>query len=72
LYFHDSGLLVRLLNIQTVASDFFDSLKRFQKLADDSVGQAALIYDGAQGQHRRASRVVPWKRIHDLFSGVTW
>ena len=56
---------------QTVASDFFDSLKKFQKLAGDSVGQATLIYGGAQGQHRETAKVVPWKKIHDFSSSVT-
>ena len=67
----DKLLPVEIKSGQTVASDFFDSLKRFQKLAGDSVGSAALIYGGAQGQQRETAKVVPWKRIHDLSSIVT-
>jgi len=43
-----------------VVSDFFDSLKKFQKLAGGSVGQVALIYGGAQAQHREAAKVIPY------------
>lgn len=66
----DKLLPIEIKSGQTVASDFFDSLKKFQKLAGDSVGPAALIYGGAQGQQRETAKVVPWKRIHDLSSIV--
>ena len=67
----DKLLPVEIKSGQTVAADFFDSLKKFQKLAGDSVGPAALVYGGAQGQQRETAQVVPWKRIHDLSSSVT-
>ncbi len=67
----DKLLPIEIKSGQTVASDFFDSLKKFQKLAGDSVGPAALVYGGAQGQQRETAKVVPWKRIHDLSSIVT-
>ena len=67
----DKLLPVEIKSGQTVASDFFDSLKKFQKLAGDSVGSAALVYGGAQEQQRETAKVVPWKRIHDLSSIVT-
>ncbi len=67
----DKLLPIEIKSGQTVASDFFDSLKKFQKLAGDSVGSAALIYGGVQGQQRETVKVVPWKRIHDLSSIVT-
>ncbi len=67
----DKLLPVEIKSGQTVAADFFDGLKKFQKLASGSVGQATLIYGGAQEQKREIANVVPWRKIHDLSSSVT-
>lgn len=67
----DKLLPVEIKSGQTVASDFFDGLKKFQKLADNSAGNATLIYGGAQVQNREIINVVPWEKIYDLSPSVT-
>jgi uncharacterized protein len=67
----DKLLPVEIKSGQTVAADFFDGLKKFQKLAEHSAGNAALIYGGAQGQNRKMINVVPWEKIYDLSPSVT-
>ena len=45
---------------QTVASDFFDNLKYWQKLSGDETAPAALVYGGDQSAKRSRVFVYPW------------
>lgn len=45
---------------QTIASDFFDNLNYWQKLAGDESAPAALVYGGDQSFKRKNAVVYPW------------
>ena len=48
---------------QTVSSDYFRGLERWQALAKKVSGKATLIYGGDKGQTRFGNEVVPWTEI---------
>jgi len=48
---------------RTVASDFFDGLRRWRNLS--GVKEGVLIYGGAESYEREEFRVVPWKDVYD-------
>lgn len=51
---------------QTVTSDFLKGLNYWLQLAEDSAGQAWLVYGGNQSQKRKNIQVVSWKDIGQL------
>jgi len=51
---------------QTVARDFFDGLKKFQKIADKESGQGTLIYGGAGSHTREEFNVIGWQDIENI------
>jgi len=57
---------VEIKSGQTVASDFFKSLERWQKLAGTKGGRPWLVYGGDRRQSRTAGEVVPWAEIAEL------
>jgi len=59
-------IAIEIKSAQTIASDFFDGLKKFSSFAGNSVTQSALVYGGNQPQNRENINVVPWKQIHTL------
>lgn len=52
---------------QTIASDFFKNLKKWQALAGDQGGQALLIYGGDQNQQRTHAKVLSWRALDTIF-----
>lgn len=48
---------------QTVATDFFKPVHRWQELAGILAGEASLIYGGSQSQRRSKARVIAWRDI---------
>ena len=51
---------VEIKSAQTVAADFFDMLKYWNKLAGTPDGPAALVYGGDQAYKRSGITVLPW------------
>jgi len=54
----------------TVASDWFQPLKRWCDLAGDLAAPPRLVYGGTQAQQRGDVEVVPWNQIGALASVV--
>jgi len=48
---------------RTVASDFFDGLRRWGNLS--GVKEGVLIYGGDESYEREGFRVVPWNEVYD-------
>lgn len=76
---HEIDILLEQANIlapieiksgQTVAGDFFKSLKKFQSLAGDEAARGTLVYGGKQSQKREDFNVIAWQDIHDLAKTV--
>lgn len=61
----EGALLVEAKSGATVASDFFDRLRRLAELmsARKLTAQCFVVYGGDQAQSRTDVRVVPWDRI---------
>lgn len=55
---------------QTVASDFFDGLRRWVGIAGDAAGQPWLLYGGEGRYQRSGTEVVPWRQIDELAARV--
>ncbi len=53
---------------QTVSSDYFRGLERWQAMAKGISGKAWLLYGGDKGQTRLGYNVVPWAEIGSLAS----
>jgi predicted AAA+ superfamily ATPase len=53
---------------QTVSSDYFRGLERWQGLAKKASGKAWLLYGGDKGQSRLGCNVVPWAEIGSFAS----
>ena len=53
---------------QTVSSDFFRGLDRWQEMAKEHSGKAWLLYGGDKAQTRLGYKVVPWAEIGSLAS----
>jgi hypothetical protein len=81
LYFHDTGLAARLLGIadragtllpievesgMTVASDWFDGLAKWRRLAGKRAARPVLVYGGEARQSREIAEVLPWADIGEL------
>lgn len=62
----DKLLPIEIKSGQTVARDFFDSLKKFQNIADESSGQGSLIYGGSPSQSRERFDVIGWQDISNM------
>jgi predicted AAA+ superfamily ATPase len=58
---------VEIKSGQTIASDFFASLDRFEQIACSDPNQSrlekVLIYGGDVAQQRSQSRVIPWQDV---------
>ena len=54
---------VELKSGQTIASDFFDGLQKFQALAGSEATTGYLLYGGAASQKRGVAEVVAWLHI---------
>ena len=59
-------LPVEIKSGQTVARDFFDGLKKFQKIAGKESGQGTLIYGGAKSHTREEFNVIGWQDIENI------
>jgi predicted AAA+ superfamily ATPase len=56
---------------QTVASDFFQGLEGWRRIAGQTAEDAAWLVFGGDGEQRRAGlRVLPWRRIGELAAAV--
>lgn len=66
----DKLLPIEIKSGQTVAKDFFDSLKKFQSMAENMAPHGVLIYGGQQSQNREHMDVIPWNQIHSLSGAV--
>ena len=53
---------------QTIQSDFFKNLKKYEQYSGKTHGQSFLIYGGDEEQKRSHARIVPWKKTYKLFS----
>jgi len=53
---------------QTVSSDYFRGLERWQAMAKEVSGAAWLLYGGDKGQTRLGCNVVPWAEIGSFAS----
>lgn len=51
---------------QTIASDFFDGLRKFSAMAKADVPRSALIYGGSQNQKRENTDVISWMNTKNL------
>lgn len=54
---------VEIKSGQTVASDYFRGLERWQAMAKEKSGKAWLLYGGDKAQTRLGYNVVPWAEI---------
>lgn len=63
-------LPVEIKSGQTVAADFFGSLKRWQELAGEAAKPAVLVYGGRDQQWRSDCSVVPWRGLSGLTDGL--
>jgi predicted AAA+ superfamily ATPase len=61
-------LPVEVKSGRTVASDFFDSLRRWKNLSGTE--QGALVYGGEDAYEREGFRVEPWDRAYDLLDAL--
>jgi hypothetical protein len=59
-----SAFPVEIKSGKTVASDFFDELRKWQALSETQSG--ALVYGGSESYERAGFRVVPWNDACDL------
>lgn len=50
----------------TIASDWFDSLRRWRDLAGGEAATPYLVYGGRQAQRRTDVKVLPWVQIGEL------
>ncbi|MDE3032907.1 MAG: ATP-binding protein [Acidobacteriota bacterium] len=48
---------------QTVASDFFEGLRRWGALAGRPEAEAWLVYGGEQALHRGTTTIIPWRDL---------
>lgn len=59
---------VEIKSGKTIQTGFFQNLKKYEQYSGRSHGQSFLIYGGNEEQKRSHGRVVPWKKVHKLFS----
>jgi predicted AAA+ superfamily ATPase len=61
----DAAVLIEAKSAATVASDFFDPLRRLSELmsARRLSSRSFVVYGGDQAQNRTGVHVVPWNRI---------
>jgi len=59
-------LAVEVKSGQTVASDFFDALAKFQALVARKDVEPVLVYGGSVSQKRSSGSVVAWSEIQDF------
>lgn len=62
----DKLIPVEIKSGQTIARDFFDSLKKFQDVAGEESGRGSLIYGGSRSQQREAFNVIGWQDIAEI------
>ena len=60
-----NGLLhpIEIKSGQTIASDFFDGLRRWGILSGDSASEAWLVYGGDKALRRGTMDVIPWREL---------
>ncbi len=51
---------------KTIASDWFQSLRRWLNLAEASGGNPYLVYGGARGRKQQGVHVIPWHHIAEI------
>lgn len=62
----DKLIPIEIKSGQTIASDFFDGLKKFSAMAKSDVPRSALIYGGLQNQKRENTDVISWLNTKNL------
>ncbi|MFP4097875.1 MAG: ATP-binding protein [Alphaproteobacteria bacterium] len=67
-----AGILapIEMKSGQTVASDFFRGLSKFQAMAGREAARGTLVYGGASSQKREDFDVIAWQDIHTLAKTV--
>jgi hypothetical protein len=58
---------VRIESSATLNADYFTGLVRWRQLAGKKVGPAHLVYGGDTLVTRADTRLVPWRRIGELW-----
>jgi len=67
LYFLDAGLAAWLLGIRsTVASDWMDGLKKWQKLAQSEAQPPCIVHGGQGAYEREGIQITGWQDIAGL------
>ncbi len=59
---------VEIKSGQTIADDFFDGLKYYNKLAGSSPENSFVIYAGQQEQKRSSGNITPWSSISKIIN----
>jgi hypothetical protein len=59
------GLLhpIEIKSGQTLASDFFEGLRRWALLSGDTASAPWLVYGGDTALRRGATEVIPWREL---------
>lgn len=57
---------VEIKSAQTVASDFFDGINDWVRIAGEASGRPWLVYGGDARQARGPAEVLPWREIDEL------
>lgn len=59
---------VEIKSGQTIADDFFDGLKYYNKLAGSSPENSFVIYAGQQVQKRSSGNITPWSNLSKIIN----
>lgn len=62
-----SLLQVEIKSSKTIADDFFNGLRYWNKVAGKASGVSYLIYNGEENQKRSLAEVISWKNITSIF-----
>jgi hypothetical protein len=54
---------IEIKSTESIGSDLFDNLKKWEKITDAQTGQGIVIYGGNEDQQRSHGRVLSWKLI---------
>jgi predicted AAA+ superfamily ATPase len=57
---------VEIKSGRTVAADWFDGLKYWQKISGQSAANSFLVYGGSERQQRNAGQAISWMELADL------
>lgn len=64
----DTSLQIEIKSGKTIADDFFDGLRYWNKLANEKNRNPYLIYGGEEDQRRSLAYIVSWKNIPSIFA----